>query len=219
MTVNFTTWKGITDGQTYSIPDAYLYDDWGDNKLQDRDDNETTTYNGVTGFYRPEWTVIDGSSEPSVDNEMLTIAGGDGIFHELNLNLDETITWELANVDLSDGGSTGSDNSWFYLWSEQVDNETFDRLEDSYYLDFVTDERVRMEYIDDAGNVDSLIEDSDPPAVGDYTVTRSSDGTWELLVDGDSKGTTQDTKSENPQFTGFQGRDNPDHDFDEVKVS
>ena len=228
MTVNFTTWKGITDGQTYGIPDpdVYLQDDWGDNKLTDRDGSGTTTHNGEEGVYRPEWTTRSGDNNPTVENEQLTMTGCDAIHTDINLNLDETITWELTNVNVSDSAGDSSDAVVVHLWAEQVSDPSdktdgeFSQLNESYGLVIAnTDNNLRLRRSDENGDVTDIISGQTPEnATFDATVTRDSEGNWEVLEDGESKGTGQNTDLSNPDKAVFTAQDDADVDFDEYKV-
>ena len=204
--------------------DVYLHDDWGDNKLTDRDGSGTTTHNGEEGVYRPEWT-IDGTT-PTVENETLTIGNDDGIYTDINLNLNEEVKWEFSNVDVSDSDTGSNNESGFTLFAETtsraVSNRTFD---DSYWLnvrrdpDGSSDHEIIFVRTDD-GDFNSLIEGTFNNG-DDFTVTRSDNGEWELIVNGTSIGTTTDTTYTNPQVIGFGGRPNDTTlvDVGELKVS
>ena len=185
-------------------PESYLQDDWGDNKLQDRDGSDTTTYNGVEGVYRPEWTLDEGS--PEVADERLTLDGdGEAVVTEINLNLDESITWEFSNVSLNTDGALAlqlfsEDDTFFDL------DTTAPRMDDGYMVEFsMSNDRIRLTK-NSGGGTDAMIESGVSPSAEeefDIIVTRSSDGEFELIVDGDSKGTDTDTDFIDPSHTGF----------------
>ena len=205
------------------IPDSevYLHDDWGDNRLTDRENSGTTTHNGVEGVYRPEWTVDsdNGFNEPTVQNESLEIVGNDGIYTDINLNLDETITWEI-DAGIFDDGSSGGDATYIHLFAEQTSEETDDRYHRSYVLEARGDGREESLFeIDDSGNVDILIRDASANAERDYVITREPDGTWELIVNGVSQGTNTDVSHTTPAVTGIIGSDGTDAEIYEYKVS
>ena len=121
--VDFTggTWRSLIDGsEVGAIPDpwpnSYLQDDFGDGVLEDREDTETTTHNGVTGVYRPEWTI---SGEPVVVDEKVVFSDGETIEIDYDINTDEKTTWNWENVSVDD---TASERSFFFFWREDGDN-------------------------------------------------------------------------------------------------
>ena len=210
------------DGTRVSaIPDAdiYLHDDWGDNKLQDREDSGTTTHNGVEGVYRPEWTIRD--NEPTVSDEKLTITGGDGITANINVNLDETVTAEINDFDLSGQGDSSSDYSVYHIWAEQTTDASSAFLDESYAVQMKgggAGSDLRLVEVDGSGNINTLIDSGQQPTTGNIEVTRQPDGTWELFIDDESQGTATDTSHTNPQVTAFLGRDGANDDFAEIKT-
>ena len=226
---DFTTWRSLVDGEEIGvIPDSevYLQDDWGDNNLQDREDSGTTTYNGVEGVYRPEWTALNGDSNlslPSVSNETLTVKSDEGIFADINLNLDETITWEWSNVDPSGGDSGSGNNNWLGLFADDVDNVD-QYVEGSYVIRVRNDRAAELIHHSDKSSSDGFttIVGGSESISGevDITVTRASDGEWELFVDGSSQGTGTDTQSTDPSYLAIwcQPSQNAVIDVDEIKV-
>ena len=222
--MSFDRWRSLVDGAEIDvgpdIPDSevYLHDDWGDNKLQDREDSGTTTHNGVEGVYRPEWETPSGRSTPTVDDEELQIRGDDAIYTSINLNLDEEITWEWTNVFIT-GGTT--DRTGAHLWTEQIDEISEDRFHDSYYLSLQEGFDLRLRHVDSSGDVTNLIEGPDvDEGRYDLRVTRSPSGEFEFFVDDTPEGTATDTSLTDPQYIAFAGEDDPDTrgDFDELKV-
>jgi hypothetical protein len=225
---------GITiDGQTVSevtmdgdkvfggaIPDSdvYLQDDWGDNKLTNRDESGTTTHNGVEGVYRPEWSVISGKSQPTVNNGQLTITGGDGIYADINLNLNETISWEWTNVDLSDGGTSSNEHSVMHCWSEQLPDETNGMLHEAYFVWVTNNDSCNLSKRDSSGNFKTVVSASPQSGTIDVMVTRSPSGDWELFFNGVSQGAGNDTEFTDPKYTAFIGNPGADHDYNEMKV-
>ena len=219
----FTTWRSLVDGaEITGIPDndIYLQDDWGDNKLQDRDGSGTTTFNGVEGVYRPEYIIDAGS--PEAQNEQLQLVDGERIKTEINLNFDEPITWEINSVDVSDSGTDGADSAAFVLFSE-TDNVAADgrAFERSYCVYVRKANNWQFVEIDEDGNQNFLISENDFSEVHDITVTRESDGTWEFFVDGDSQGSVTDTSHTDDEHYAIAGRQNTDVNIsvDEYKVS
>ena len=221
----FTTWRSLVDGEKISaIPDSivYLHDDWGDNKLTDRDGSETTTYNGVEGVYRPEWATISGLNTPTVQNERLEIDDGDGIETDLNLNLDETITWELSNIDVGNTGIS-SNHANAILFSEQ--NEDFNSAEFPHnsYLVIIRGggDDVVLQEVDGSGDNSVLARGGELTDSHDITVIREPNGDWELFVDGSSVGSATDASHTNPNHAMFTAESQRDIDvsIDEIKVS
>ena len=217
------------DGRVFfgAIPDSevYLQDDWGDNRLTDREDSGTTTYNGVEGVYRPEWGLANAFSNlPTVSNERLQLTDDDeGIVTEINLNLDETVTWQFTGIDVSNSGTSGGDTAHFGLWAEQQDSQTSGRLNESYSVSVRNGDTVRLEKMDADGNFDDfIIGSSISGSDNSVTVSRTPSGEWELFVDGSSDGTATDTEFLDPVFAYFSGREGDrdiDITLDEVKVN
>ena len=205
-----------------AIPDSdvYLQDDWGDNNLRDRENSGTTTHNGVEGVYRPEWNTAEGFVDPTVANEQLTIENGEGIDTEINLNLDETVTWELNGVDVSGSSTDSSDQARVALFAEQrTDYNDDNSLHRSYTLFIRRDSSLGIQEIDNSGNFDTILNGENTTGTVDITVTRSPTGDWEAFIDGDSVDTGTDTNHTDPQYTAFTAKDSPSIDFNEIKVS
>ena len=202
-----------------AIPDSdvYLHDDWGDNKLQDRDDSGETTHNGEEGIYRPEWRTVADQDLPSVSDERVTLTGGEAMITDINLNLNETITWDLN--DISDLSGSGADLVYFGMWNETEDLDSSERPKDGYAL-FVRDDNWIFQRIEDDGtNVDLINTSSAPGDDTDATITRDPSGEWEFFIDGNSQGTETDTTYTDPQYVTFSGRGDGVASIDEYKVS
>ena len=218
----FTDWFSLFDGRILvDIPDSdiYLQDDFGDDKLSDRDGSGTTTYNGVEGVYRPEWTQ-DGDT-PTVDNGILSVDSDTQMFTGINLNFDEKISW-VADVDIS-GGSGGDDVAWS-LFAQTTDwGFNGDRaMVNSYLLEFEPD-RIRIQKNIDASTGDTMVSMTsgipDNPVI---EVTRSPSGEFELFVDDESQGTNTDTDYDDDDidlYTGFGAESGGYADVNEIKVS
>ena len=197
---NFTTWRSLIDGlELGAIPDSdvYLHDDWGDNKLQDREDSGTTTHNGVEGVYRPEWNVV---GDAEANNEQLIITAEDEVETGISLNLDETITWELEDLSL-DG-----DRFFVPLFSETSQTSS-NRVENGYSFRFIGDNSGIVKH-DSDGTTDGIVTVDLDAELDDAEITRQPNGEWELIIDGTSEGTATDTEYDNPQhavFTAFSG--------------
>ena len=205
-----------------AIPDndIYLQDDWGDNKLQDRDGSGTTTYNGVEGVYRPDWNVP--RSSVVAENENLVMNQGVA-YTDINLNLDETVTWRYDNIEYDETSSDTDSQFSIALWSESTN---FDRrfMESSYTLFFEpSNDEVRLIYVDSDINFDELIAPVSIPAspISSIEVERSDGGEFSLAIEGTEKGSATDDSLESPEYTAFVSRDDGDYEqsIDEIKVS
>jgi len=209
-------WSAIPDS------DVYLNDDWDDNQLtSNREGSGTTTYNGVTGYYRPDWNIRSGETQPSVSNGMVQIRGGDSIYHELNLDLGQEVTWETT-VDIGITG-TGSDVSHLHLWTEQIADAggTYSSINESYVV-WVRQSvgGLNLRRVNSDGSDTTVVSDgTNVWGTTTVRVTRQPDGTWELFVDGNSKGTGVDTAFTNPQYFAIRGNNSVQNDFRELKVS
>ena len=224
---DFTTWRSLVDGEEIGVipdDDVYLHDDWGDNKLQDRDDSGTTTHNGVEGVYRPEWDVVDGQSEPTVENETLDMSGDDGISTEINLNYDETITWQLDDLDVGETGDSSTDWTVVTLATDNDPSNNGDgRIDGSYWYALRdTTRENRLVYRDEDGNDNIIMQEGSVSGdIDSVTIERDSDGNWTVWEDDSQVGTT--TQQDGPEFDTYVaiiGDDaNNDWDIGEIKVS
>ena len=207
-----------------AIPDSdiYLQDDWGDNKLTDREDSGTTTHNGVEGVYRPEWETLEFQTTPSVDDGELEVGSGEGIYTDINLNLDEQIHWEF-DIDFSDGGSGGSNSGGVILYSETVDEASFrdSFVQNSYVFFFINRDGgdIRLLRYDDDDDSQIVADDGLGNDVS-VEITRSPGGEWELIIDDSSVGTGTDDTYTDVNYTGFTARDEiVEFSVNEYKVS
>ena len=209
-----------------AIPDSdvYLHDDWGDNKLQNRDGSGTTTYNGVEGVYRPEWNVDNGS--PTVSNATLSVADGGILRTNINLELSQTITWEWTDVDVtgvnpSSGANQGGLTCFSQSFTPTLNNLTY---EESYGLLLRRSDSSSPTWIFfvEDGGFNSLLEFSAQNTANSVIITRSPSGVWEVIVDGDPKGTVTDTRHTSPQYCGFgsavSSSDSVEFNLDQLKV-
>jgi len=179
---------GIVGGPDIPDSEIYLQDDFGDNKLQNRDDSDTTTYNGVEGVYRPEYIIQSGN--PQAANEQLELVDRASLYSDINLALDEVITWEFKGVDVTE--SSNSNNIFgIGLWS---DGTTVDagRPLDGYYVEIRPSNKISL--FEQNGDAE-LITGPEPSQDDDITVIRdptvSGDPEFELVVNGSSEGTAQ----------------------------
>lgn len=212
--------RNLTEISAIPDSDVYLQDDWGDNKLQNRDGSGTTTYNGVEGVYRPEWTIRD--NEPTVSNEQLTITGGDGIYTDINLDLSKTASWEFNGIDLSDNAGDSGDMMVLHCFAEQTSNESARRLHQSYSINVRSGSNnpIQLYEVDASGNFNLLVDGGGGwSGTIDITVTRQSDGVWEMSINGTSQGTGNDSTHTSPSVAAILGRDSANIDLNELKVS
>ncbi len=209
-------WNAIPDS------DVYLHDDFGDGKLQNRDDSGTTTYNGVEGVYRPEWTIDNGT--PTVTNERLDYSEGDSGYTEINLDLAETTTWELSNLTLN---TAGDQLSYFGLFYEDNPTRSTSDFPPTLYPGYAigmreADSKIRLIRTDSDGSSTNVINASGTSNnMNLVKVTRESDGTWTMVIDGTEVGTASDATHTNPQYIDFAGRTGPSDNqllVDELKV-
>ena len=204
-----------------AIPDSevYLHDDWGDNRLTDREDSGTTTYNGVEGVYRPEWTIARG--DPQAVNEELDLDGDDVVTTELSVALSEGITVELSNFDGtgSRDGGTAQYGCSFISETNSIKASNRFELQRSYSIrDFGADNLALTRNDDSDRSV--LIDIGSYSAPADITVTRTSNGEFEVFVDGVSQGTATDTTYSEISHCGFGARDDDiDFQVNEFKIS
>ena len=204
-------------------PDVYLNDDWGDNKLQDREDSDTTTHNGVEGVYRPEWTLDEGS--PSASNQTLQLDSGDAVRTGITLALSETVPWQWTGVEFPATDAAG-DTVTLQLWAESTTRDTQGfglPLQSGYFIQLRdSSPEVRLIEMDSSGNTSELITGSATAGSGfDLSVTRSSDGGFELFVEGSIQGTSTDTTHTDPQYFSFGTRSGTDASLtvSEVKIN
>ena len=222
----FTDWFSLFDGRILvdiPDPDVYLQDDWGDNKLQDRDDSGTTTYNGVEGVYRPEYDIPTELEKPTAQNEQLEISADEGVVCPININLDEKLRCEFE-IDLSDAGGSGdvNRNTWFTVFAET--NEIASdpkRILKSYTVSIPGDTVVTLERIDEDGSTVDLVDGSEDTNDGENTVVveRSENSEWELILNDSSQGTATDDTYKNPEYSGITAHDGEvgTHKYDNYK--
>lgn len=189
--------------------DFYLYDDWMDGSLKTRDGSSETEYNGVTGIYRPTWTVDSGS--PSVTDDKLKINSGDGVVCKLNLDLTEEITWIWKQVDPRSGGAGNSDESSLQLWSESETRLTgypSETLYPGYLLEIrrqASADEIRLSKVRADQSVERLIYKPSVSWPADVQVKRSPAGEWRLWLDDSLIGSAVDTELNSPRYIGFGG--------------
>jgi len=187
-----------------TIPDSnvYLHDDWDDNKIQNRDGSGTTTYNGVTGYYRPEWTVLRDS--PSASNQILVLDPGDAVSTDINLDLATDVTWTYTDFSVN-----GDQSGGWHVLSLYSQTQTLDDffVYEGYQVALRESNDSFLFKVGSGGSLTQVLSWSSlGSGVFDVTVNRSSGGQWEVFVDGNSKGTVTDTEFTNPQYTSVVAR-------------
>jgi len=192
------------DGRTVfgGIPDSdvYLHDDWGDNKLQNRDGSETITHNGVTGYYRPEWQILNGS--PSVENGELVLDNGDEIYTEINLNFSETIVWETTGFEVPDTEETLG----MTLFTDSLTHcGGWGAYSNGYTMGYRGngDRPFRRNTDGTTTFLDGFSSVSD---TADWTVTREPNGDWTIESDGKTA-THNDTTHTTAKYIVIGGRE------------
>jgi len=230
MTIDFTTWKGITDGQTYGIPDnqVYLHDDFGGGEPPDREDSAEFEYEEETAFYRPDWTVEQGSvsgwdGSVTIDDEDTVIG------HPINLDLSQTVRWfwEVSNVD-------GRFSTGLFYETESVSENSLTSYSDGYLVrNFGDNDTFGIVEIGPNGETTSVADaDSEGIDSGFYGVERDSSGEWELFVTTDdlddprdelfisdnSVATASNTEYTDPQVIDIGETDGSGSVVEEMKV-
>ena len=208
------------------IPDSevYLHDDWGDDRLTDREDSETTTYNGEEGIYRPEWTTDRGS--PTASGGALQVSDGEGLYTGISLNLSEDVVWEINGLDDSGSGDGNTDGFNVVVFSETnnfVEDSTSASFDNGYVADVNPIDRselIRLFVFENGSRAEIGRIEERGSVPDDIKVTRESDGTWKIEAGGETEDLGQDTTFTDPQYTGFVTQDGSvDVALDEYKVS
>ena len=212
------------EGDAIPDSDVYLHDDWGDNKLQDREDSGTTTHNGVEGVYRPEWDQVNSDDLPSASNEELVVERDEYMITDVNINLNEAVTWEFNNVDVSNVDGRTFVITLFAEDDTVITGDTFDAgaAHEGYAILFRPEfETQRLREVDENGNTTDLITWDIDTETFNATVTRTSSGEFEVIIDGDSQGTETDTTHETANYVsaGVRDADDPMVTLNELKIS
>jgi hypothetical protein len=178
-----------------AIPDSeiYLHDDFGDNKLQNRDESGTTTTNDLTGTYRPEYTIAAGS--PTATNQELSLSSADALHTKALPDVrGQNVRWD---IDLTDSGSNAF--ARISIWGTTTDhnnNTASDIYAESYFLDIQEEFdvfRLRRQAGTSGGQTDVINADQPISTPLTASVTHDGSGNWELFLDGSSQGSASDT--------------------------
>jgi len=200
--------SGGNGGSAVPDSDIYLQDDWGDDKLQNRNGSGTTTYNGVTGIYRPKWTLDSGT--PQATSQALSEVPNDFVSTDINLNFSTNITWTWTGIDTSNM-PTGTTSQWELGCFASKSTRSSFVLDDSYGVQINrsgTNNYISLHRhgTNDAFGSTIIGGNFSAGTNVSITVTRSSGGTWELFVNGNSQGTTTDTTYTTAQEIWFGRR-------------
>jgi len=188
-------------------PNVYFHDDFDDGKLQNRDDSATTSYNGVTGVYRPEWTFDNGS--PTVTNGDLDYTNPDSAKADLSLDLSQTVTWEFTNLRINVGGNQ---TPFFGLFYEDDPVRSPDDFPPTLFPGYFfrsnpSVPQTEFGKIDSNGNGTTLVQLNNVALDNvDMTVTRTPSGQFTVKTNGSTITSFTDTQHTNPQYIGFSGR-------------
>lgn len=191
----------VTLGQVSTDLNGFNLDDWQDGVFTNRDDFNTTSYQGSepgssshSVGARPEWDVVNGMSING-SNQMTIDATDDGYFSYLNGSLSslDNLTWEIIYAWDGNPGTSGDNISLTRNLTSFTDG--FEGgYEEGYVNNFFQNGDRLLSRVDNGGFT-RLIE----TAVGNdtnqhtLTTTRDGSGNWELLHDGSSLGTTSDS--------------------------
>ena len=212
-----------------AIPDSeiYLQDEFGDGQLQNRDCTGTTAHNGVEGVYRPEWSQVNSEDFPSVVDGSIVVDQDEYATADINLNFDETITWEITNLTVdpnNQGMGTTSAISLFAGTDTMITGDNFDAgaLHEGYVVVLRGDgDECILRRVDDEGETNVMVDFTNSEwSDDDLTITRDPNGEFEVLLNGVSQGSDINTDFADDGFIGVGSRDDVDSlmEFDEIKV-
>lgn len=188
-----------------AIPDSdvYLHDDWGDDKLQNRDGGGTTTTNGVEGVYRPGWTLDDGT--PTASNQKIVFDAAEGCLTGVNIALDaERTVWEWRGVDVT-SSSDSNDIFSLGLFADSDSRDSVNRLDgNGYQLTIRPSGSLDLQTT--PGFNDLISYAFGGSSVIDIRVERTVNGLWELYIDDKKIGEHQDESNTTANYLGFGKR-------------
>jgi len=200
-----------------TIHDAFLqiaqnrgcfYDDFGDNKLSDRD-NFVAMFESIFGVGRPEWTVEEGS--PSVSDGELILPAGNTTPQRVSTPCKITSgVWEIGFKFMT-APSSGS-----FRMSLIYQNGS------NYYILYndILSNKILL-HKREAGSISDPISHTGAVKDTDYhviKVTRDSSGNWEIFLDGTSIGTTTDSFVPTPTVIDISNYTDAEVHVDYVKV-
>jgi hypothetical protein len=182
---NFTSLEGIPDNQ------IYVHDDWEDGKINNRDDNGTTTTNGKEGIYRPSWNEFN--SGVSVENGQLKVTQKSGIDLAYGIP-DESIKWNFSFRKPADDNDNGFE---VILSSDSSQNRIMFRSGDHKERTVLRDNDADL-YIEGQDLADN--------SKHEIIITRNvstSPATWKYYIDGGLVGSQQNSIWESG-YIGFE---------------
>lgn len=213
----------MTDRNSASaIPDTWLQDDFGDNKLTNRDGTETTTYEGQTwGSFRPEYSSNNGRF-PSVSNQTVTFNNGETIETNYTLDFSVDIEWRYS-IDISGMGSSFG-NGFISLFGADLNDKYTEFAEGvGGSVDVILPSRGYLISFDESGVLNfERADDSDSTILANTTVgssfnvtiRRDSSGNWDILVDGSLRTSVTDTTYTTVGGTQFHSRSTAESEFE-----
>jgi hypothetical protein len=165
----------------FADPQAYLEDDWNDDRLTNRVPMSFTLEGIKTFKGRPEWIIVSGS--PSVHNGMLILPAGN-VSQQRIRTLSEFTTgmWKL-DFQFTNVPQKGA--FLFIIWAMDGSNQ--------WYVS-VSSDAIRLNKVN-SGFVSTLIMKNWIADTNWHTleVTRDNSGNWILYIDGLELGTAKDT--------------------------
>jgi len=191
----------------------YLADDWEDNLLSNRDLNPEAAehHYRIACRFRPEWTIESGS--PSVLEGKLVLPAGDVTAQIVSTPCTFTTgTWRWR-WRFTTTPSAGSLWPWF-IFESPANRWNWE----AGCLAGYTHYRITKE-VD--GVTTAVITSTWTPDNAEHTttITRDTDGNWELFLDGISKGTATDTwLPALPKRTQIRNVANQEVSFAEIEV-
>jgi len=191
----------------------YLTDDWGDNKLTDRE-GLSNFRNRIPprtwGKDRPKWTIESGS--PSASGGVLVLPQSSTV-QTVSTPSDFTVgAWEL-DFKWANTTSTQWDRNWFMRLAGEATGYWMRANNDGSACDIIeTTTGTHTVIIDNTWTADTSWHT--------LKATRDSAGNFELFLDGVSKGTTTDTThtTSDEMWIRDDGNDVAERNVDNLKV-
>lgn len=169
----------------------YIEDDWGDNALSGRTDPTSGPWfyqpvpsqpgDALLGRYRPEWDVLSGS--PSASSGVLTVPS---TTNDPALHTDAQMAAGTWKIDFSYAGTSGTNSSQF----TPIEGETTGRWMTLNPHQGTGDYKLNV-------NATDIISATWSPNTNWHTAQcdRSDGGSYEIFLDGTSKGTATDSSA------------------------
>lgn len=179
--------------------DNYIEDDWDDNALTERAGSEKDVYYNygtggagdlLKGVYRPRWNTESGS--PTANDGEFELSPGNNTLQKAATPSNLTTGEWSYNVQYQ--GGTVSQRTSLTLFANSF-TDAAHTYQDSYSVVYDDTDGVRLQ-VNDGGSITTLITYTTDANTNTRSVrvTRDSYGSWEMFVDGTSRGTATDTK-------------------------